>query len=321
MLSAAVFVMAACSLGRADEAPELTEVLVVPTLNLPLTLQPTPITFPTQTQPPPPTNVINPPVSCVPRTDWPIYTVVPGDTLSNIASRTQTTAQALISANCLANPDVLNVGQRLYVPRSLNPTNTPAPTLTPAPTQTPVPQMVGSIGVSQQISGDAGNILLLRGAPSVVEYNGAPFGISRVRFYLIRAGTMQLIGTDDNPQDGFRAVWVVPPSLDGHTLQAYGYNVNDQLMTVSSTLAVYSAQPPGQGCRITFNAPTNYFAQPHEPSQPAIGNFATGSSTEVVGRSLGGWWAFDTSNSNGANGVEALGYIPVNANVTPGTGC
>lgn len=56
------------------------------------------------------------PPACEPRTDWVIYTVVAGDTLSRIARRINTTANELARANCLADANALDVGQLLYVP-------------------------------------------------------------------------------------------------------------------------------------------------------------------------------------------------------------
>jgi uncharacterized lipoprotein YbaY/LysM repeat protein len=55
--------------------------------------------------------------SCTSRTDWPIYVVQPGDTLFSIGQRTGSTVGELIVANCLPNPNVVFVGQRLRVPQ------------------------------------------------------------------------------------------------------------------------------------------------------------------------------------------------------------
>jgi LysM repeat protein len=58
----------------------------------------------------------NIPPGCTVRTDWPLYTVVVGDTLGSIALRTGSTISALATANCLNNPDSIQVGQPLRVP-------------------------------------------------------------------------------------------------------------------------------------------------------------------------------------------------------------
>jgi LysM repeat protein len=70
--------------------------------------------------------------SCVVRGDWQTYTVVSGDTLGSIARRANTTINNLVSGNCLANPNLLNVGQVLRVPSGVAPATVP-PTITTQP--------------------------------------------------------------------------------------------------------------------------------------------------------------------------------------------
>lgn len=55
------------------------------------------------------------PVICTMNTLWPVYYVLPGDTLFSIAQGSGTTYQALMSANCLRSPTIY-VGQALRVP-------------------------------------------------------------------------------------------------------------------------------------------------------------------------------------------------------------
>ena len=55
---------------------------------------------------------------CTPRTDWTVvYTIVSGDTLVDIAHRTNTTADVLTQGNCLSNPDNIAVGQQIRLPQ------------------------------------------------------------------------------------------------------------------------------------------------------------------------------------------------------------
>jgi uncharacterized lipoprotein YbaY/LysM repeat protein len=54
--------------------------------------------------------------SCRVRTDWPVYVVQRGDSLFTIAQEFGTTVAELTYANCLTNPNVVYVGQTLYVP-------------------------------------------------------------------------------------------------------------------------------------------------------------------------------------------------------------
>jgi len=77
--------------------------------------------------------VTNAPTStvCTPRSDWFIYIVQPGDTLSRIARNTNTTSLEIKLANCLIS-DLIFPGQRVYVPQ-LPVTPTPTSSITPIP--------------------------------------------------------------------------------------------------------------------------------------------------------------------------------------------
>jgi LysM repeat protein len=81
---------------------------------------------------PTPTQVV-----CYPPANWMIYFVRPGDTLTSIAQRFNTSVLQLIQANCLANTSIF-AGQILRVPPVFfTPTPTPAPSDTPTDTPTP----------------------------------------------------------------------------------------------------------------------------------------------------------------------------------------
>lgn len=72
--------------------------------------------------------------NCVPPAGWVPYTVVSGDTLGSLAEQIGSNITLLQSANCLANPELIYVGQTLYlpalpggsVPATIQPTFTPA---------------------------------------------------------------------------------------------------------------------------------------------------------------------------------------------------
>jgi hypothetical protein len=55
--------------------------------------------------------------ACTPRFDWPEYSVVAGDTLSEIALRANSSVAELAAANCLSDTRLIHVNQRLYVPQ------------------------------------------------------------------------------------------------------------------------------------------------------------------------------------------------------------
>ncbi len=108
----------ACNLSRSQ--PTATPVPSTATFG-PATLDPniipslTPLGAPTAT-PLPGTATV-----CAVPTDWFVYIVQPGDTLTDIASRTGSTVQELMARNCLPNADAIFVGQSLYVPIELPP--------------------------------------------------------------------------------------------------------------------------------------------------------------------------------------------------------
>jgi hypothetical protein len=72
---------------------------------------------------------------CIPRSDWPVYIIQPGDRLFRIALATGSSVRELQLANCLPNPNRINAGQPLRVP--VLPVNTATATLTFTPTVTP----------------------------------------------------------------------------------------------------------------------------------------------------------------------------------------
>lgn len=70
---------------------------------------------------------------CTPDPDWVIYTVRPGDTLNGIAGLVGATIRELVEGNCLLNPNLLRVGQQVFVPSlpSAFVTSTATPSITP----------------------------------------------------------------------------------------------------------------------------------------------------------------------------------------------
>lgn len=68
-----------------------------------------------------------------------VYIVQPGDTLSNIARRYNTSVAALAQLNGIVNPNSILVGQRLNITASSSPQPTLVPVATNAPVPTPAP--------------------------------------------------------------------------------------------------------------------------------------------------------------------------------------
>lgn len=146
--------------------------------------------------------------ACVIRTDWQIYTVVSGDTLSSIARRANSTVNQLASANCISDPSRISVGQSLRVPAQ------PIPP-TQAPSQN---QQVGRIYTNIQLPVN-GSVNVLPANQTVrLEWLEASFvGLSSVEFVYVPRGTTQIIsiGVDNYLADGAVLNWYVPTNIDG----------------------------------------------------------------------------------------------------------
>ncbi|MCC7448984.1 MAG: LysM peptidoglycan-binding domain-containing protein [Anaerolineae bacterium] len=56
--------------------------------------------------------------TCTPPSGWVAYTVQTGDSVSILADSTGATVAQLVSANCLVNADVIEVGQVIYLPHN-----------------------------------------------------------------------------------------------------------------------------------------------------------------------------------------------------------
>ncbi len=108
------------------------------TSNVPTSPGPyTPPTTPTGTYTSP---VYTPPIVTYPAgttvtsvTSYTAYTVRPGDFLASIAQRFNTTPQAILSANAIADPNLIFVGQLLTIPRIRTTVVTPRIVYLPSP--------------------------------------------------------------------------------------------------------------------------------------------------------------------------------------------
>lgn len=139
ILMASLMLLSACGLERKDETAVITPiaslnpnlVTATPGVNTPtVTATVAPTATPTRTtNSNTGNNTGNPRPNCTVRTDWPVYTVVAGDTLAVIAQRVNSTVNDLTAANCLANANTIQVGQQLRVPRLPQQNTTPEITL------------------------------------------------------------------------------------------------------------------------------------------------------------------------------------------------
>jgi LysM repeat protein len=86
------------------------------------------------------------------------YTVKAGDTLFRIAVQHGTSAAAIVAANNLVNPNVILVGQRLWIPGATG--TTPSAPATPQPAATPVASTGFGYGIQVHLPGqDKGRVL------------------------------------------------------------------------------------------------------------------------------------------------------------------
>lgn len=192
-----------CSLGSlivGESAPTPTPTKsLVPTFTATAThtatATPTETATPTDTPMPVPTETPTP--TATPTPPYTTYVVQSGDTLSGIAARFDTTAQAIMELNGLTST-IISIGQELLIPSGENPISPPpGPTLTSpaaAPTATPRPQQ-----------------------PTVTPTRRPPTATPSPRFaYHYRQGSMETVETgcdhfridgwvykaDDSPADG-----------------------------------------------------------------------------------------------------------------------
>jgi LysM repeat protein len=303
LLAGLLLVTAACTLSAAPTDTPPTAVVSLPT-DTPRAAQP-----PTQT--PAPTNTpagsSGGNITCTPRADWPtMYVVVSGDTLASIARRANSTVNELAAGNCLSNPNAINAGQQLRLPRP--PQAAPPPTATFPPTNQPV----GGVSVSASISGDAGFMQLLRGETVTLMWTDPPAGLWRASFVLALGGSVQTIAEDTNPADGISVSWAVPAGLNGQQLMANGRFFEGSAVAYSYPLNVSSAPPKGQGCEVSSTAGSTLtiYNQPDYNS----GIFATAASGqyyEVLGRSLNGWYAVEAGGIPNVPPIMRLKWIPV----------
>ncbi|MBN1963126.1 MAG: LysM peptidoglycan-binding domain-containing protein [Anaerolineae bacterium] len=234
-LRLALILLALATLACNLTAARPTATFAPPTVLVP-TITPLPIATPTPVISDWPDDSGN--VICVPRTDWPLYTIVAGDTLGEIAERTNTTSETLAAANCLENANLISVGQPLYVPFI------PAP---PA-TNTPLPGGIPNEGVIDQ----AGQVMI---AP-YVGFDGSWYEVqpnvqltlswpeaegARVEFFLAPTGTGSqgiVIGADGYLADGASVGWSVTPGMSG-LLYARGY-AGDGIIQTLGTVGFYT---------------------------------------------------------------------------------
>ncbi len=147
------------------------------------------------------------PLNCQVRTDWQPYAVQAGDTLGVLAIARNVALTDLIIGNCLSTPDIINVGQVIYLPGG-SVVVTVAPALTAAPGVEPA--QIGFVLVEPALTSNGAYMI----APGTITVRAQ--GVDHatgVTFYLSildSAAAPTVLGTDTNLTDGATLIWTVP---------------------------------------------------------------------------------------------------------------
>lgn len=222
LLICSLLILSGCNLGTSnDTIPPTRTPSIVSTL------------FPTDTPSEPifinpnlPTIAITnaPTITCVPRSDWVIYTVQEGDTLGSIGERIGMTINELSFGNCMSNADMIFVGQAIRVPRLPN------------------ANFGGVININPVLRVDSGWTVVDADTPLTLEWNGYPADTIQVQFFAAPSGTEmtpEFIGADVTLADGATVVWQVPAGFMGH-LSASAVSSSGAVVGTSDLLNVYA---------------------------------------------------------------------------------
>ncbi len=221
----------ACSLSMGDDSGDTPPPVQSPAFS-PF---PTPFAWPTVTFPPTllPATAVPTATACTRYTAWPLYTVVTGDTLGNIAQRAGTTTAQLAAANCLADTNLIYAGQQLYVPQ-IPATNTPGPTatFTSAPN---APVFGQAITASQHWRDSAGQAVTYYQTVRVSV--GEVTNADSVSFFVTgtTGGAAAYIGQDRDPWDGAFIDYTFP-APGTYTFQAAAENESARVNSGSFTI-------------------------------------------------------------------------------------
>ncbi|MEQ8671943.1 MAG: LysM domain-containing protein [Aggregatilineales bacterium] len=140
--------------------------------------------------------------TCVIRTDWQLYTIASGDTLSSIARRVNSTVSQLAAANCINDPSRISVGQSLRVPSQPVSQN----------------QQVGTVVPSRILIINSGVRAIPANQTISLSWQGASLtGLSSVEFLYYPSGSSNgvSLGVDSYLTDGAAISWYVPLNVYG----------------------------------------------------------------------------------------------------------
>lgn len=175
---------------------------------------------------------------CTPRADWPLYTVVSGDTLASIARRANSTVAQLADANCLADVNLLSTGQQLRVPQAPAQAGNGS-TFNGATT-------IGDVKIEPVLRFENGVAVLNAGQPLVVSWSGAPVNnLIQVEFTLLPDSNPNApinLGIDTNLSDGVFVYWTPPQNVSGRIFAGGRRPGQTHEILVSTVLRVSTGQ-------------------------------------------------------------------------------
>ncbi len=188
--------------------------------------------------------------ACRRRTDWIAYRVLPGDTLGTIAARATTTAAILTQANCLSNPNYIEVGWTIYVPRvpmTVTPgtpgTGTIVASVTPGGAPTGLPPAIQTILIQPAIVQNQ-QYYVVPGVVTLIAQGVA--NATKVTFYSAPTTTIVTpteLGSDTNLADGAAITWNVPDENLSLQLWAVATNSTNQTARTPAIVIVHTKAP------------------------------------------------------------------------------
>jgi LysM repeat protein len=211
------------------------------------TADPSPDATPTDTVVPTPTETATETLTpSVTPTEGPgvWYTVTWGDTLSSIAARYGVTVEAIMQANTLTNPNLIRLGQRLWIPLGDVPA-TPTPTVSPTlgPTFEYVVKQGDSLTIIATRFGTTWQLLAqINGLSSTsILYPGQ---------LLLVPGSITPTPTPTATPSGPEVVWYVVQPGDTLSAIASRFGITWQELAAANALNASSVIYPGQQLRI-----------------------------------------------------------------------
>jgi LysM repeat protein len=167
-----------------------------------------------------------------------------GDTLTGIAARYGVTVEAIMQANALTNPNLIRLGQRLWIP------------LAEAPV-TPTPTVVPTLGTTFEYivqQGDSLTIIATRFGTTwqvLAQING--LNLSSLLYpgqKLLVPGTITPTPVPTATPSGPEVVWYVVQPGDTLATIAAHYGITWQELAAANALNASSVIYPGQQLRI-----------------------------------------------------------------------